>query len=372
MIEAAAQASAQSSLEIWVPYGEVESLLTLQAENLGQLIDPAAEGHAEELAQILRDRAKGYSKIAICDEKPATVKLLKSFAQFIPQDGTVRLFARNPKAVESAVPDLKGRVLKFSPAQRSGEVKLSPELAEGGSLVMSTGEPDPLFGYIDARAAAALLCAPGARRLAYESREGDTLRNLEETKAHATLVSYLDALHGTSYATIMTRGGEPYSLIDGGAKDARGHFFPQQLTAAKGIVVGAGGRGYDDTFSHSLRLATGGLKGVRKGGDILLVAECRDGIGSEALQMQAEGRLGDGNLRKAFYADGLEELGYLSTLREDYTVTMLSSLPDLYSGGRFRFKTAKNASEALQKVFSSTGKGAKLHVITRVPETLLS
>jgi len=360
-------------LEIWVPYGEVESLLTLQAENMGELIDPTPEGHTEELAQILRDRSKGHSKILLCDERPGTLKLIRSFSQFVPQDGSVKLFSTNPKAVESAIPELKGRVLKvIPPAIDSSEVMLSPELADGDSFVIATGEPDPLLGYVDARAAAALLFSPGSRRAAYESREGDTLRELEETRAHHTLVSRLEGLHGTSYATVVTRGGEPYALIEGGAKDARAHFSTQQLNPAKGVVVGAGGRGYDNTFSNSLRLMMGALKAVRKGGDILLVAECRDGIGSEALQMQAEKRLGDGNLRKAFYADGMEELGYLSALKEDYSVTMLTSLPDLYSSGRFGFKTAKNASEALQKVFSSAGRGAKLHVITRAPETLLS
>lgn len=360
-------------MEIWLPYGEVESLLTLQAENLGELIDPAPEGHAEELSLILKERAKGYTKLFACDEKPATVKLLKAYSQYIPQDGTVRVYANSPKTVEVKVPELKGRVLKPSPPTHgTGDVKLSPELAEGGSFVVATGEPDPLFGYLDARAAVALACGTGTKRAAYDSREGDAIRNLEETKAHSALVSFLDAVQGNSYATVVPRGGEPFSLIDGGAKDARAHFAVQELNPAKGIVIGGGGRGFDDTFSHMLRLAMGELKGVRKGGDVLLVGECREGIGSDALRMQAEGRLGEGNLKKAFYADGMEELGYLSTLREGYTVTLLSSMPDLYTNGRFKFKSAKSSGEALQKVFSSTGRGAKLHVVTRAPETVLS
>lgn len=359
-------------MEIWVPYGEVESLLTLQAENLGELVDPTPEGHAEELAQILGERARGYSKLLVADEKPSTLKVLKTFAQQLSPDAPIRVFARNPKAVETAVQELKGRVMKVSPPSVGGDVKVSPELAEGGSLVISTGEPDPLFGYIDSKAAAALSWGSGTRRAAYEAREGDAPRLFEETKARSTLVSFLDGAQNSVFPTIVARGGEPYSLIDGGANDARSHLTTHEVSPAKGIVVGGGGKGYDDTFSHMLRLSTAALKGVRRGGDVLLVGECRDGIGSDALQMQAEGRIMEGNLRKAFYADGIEELGYLSALKENYSVTMLSSLPDLYSGGRFRFRTAKSAGEALQKVFSSTGRGAKLHVFTRAPETLLS
>ena len=185
------------------------------------------------------------------------------------------------------------------------------------------------------------------------------------------MASAVEKIQGTAFGTIVTKGGEP-ATIEGGPKEARAHFTPQQVNPAKGVVIGAGGRGFDDTFSHTLRVSLGALKSVRKGGDILLVGECRDGLGSEALQMQTMGRISDAALRKGFYADGMEEIGYLDSLKENYTVTLLSSLPELYASGRFRFKTANNSVEALTKIFNSTGRGAKLHVFTRACETLLS
>lgn len=364
-------------MEIWVPYGDVESLLTLQAENLGELIDPTPESHSEELAQKLNDRLKGFKRLVVCDARPATTKLLRTLAPHLQSDTALKLNALSPKPIEEAVPELKGRIAKLSPPSvpipvQDAEVRMPAELGEGGSLLLATGEPDPLFGYLDARAQTCLSFMTGSRRMAYEAREGEVPAFLEETRPYSTLVALLSAVRQSDYVTLITRGGEPFSLLEGGPKDARGHYSPQQLAPAKGIVVGGGGKGYDDTFSGVLRLAMGMLGAVRKGGDILLVGECGDGIGSEALQMQAQGRLGEGNLRKAFYADGLEETSYLSRLRENYTVTLLSSLPDLYASGRFRFKSPKSASEALQKVFSSAGRGAKLHVITRAPETLLA
>ena len=181
----------------------------------------------------------------------------------------------------------------------------------------------------------------------------------------------IEVLSGAAFGTVVARGGEPFSLIEGGASEARAHFTMQQVNPAKGIVIGAGGRGYDDTFSQMLRLSLGAVKAVRKSGDILLVGECREGLGSDALQMQATGRVSDSALRKGFYADGMEEIAYLGLLKENYSVTFLSSLPELYAGGSFRFRTAKNSGAALQKVFNSTGRGAKLHVFTRAPETYL-
>ncbi|MGA2199569.1 MAG: hypothetical protein ABSG45_06495 [Nitrososphaerales archaeon] len=361
-------------MEIWVPYGDVESLLTLQAENLGELLDPAPDSHAEELGQILVERIKGLDRFIVCDRKPSTLKLLKAVAPRLPQDGTLKIYACHPQGLEDGVPELRGRVLKLSPPPASveGGVTYSPELVGGTCFVLATGEPDPLFGYADARVSLGLSGMEGARKAAYLARGGDEPAFLEETPAHTVMVSYADKLSGATFGTVVTRGGEPFSLIEGGSEDARGHFPLHQVNPAKGIVVGAGGRGYDDTFSQTLRLTLGALKGVRKGGDVLLVGECREGLGSEALQMRTTGRVSENALRKGFYADGMEEIAYLDSLKENYSVTLLSSLPELYASGAFRFRAAKNSVDALQKVFGSTGRGAKVHVFTRAPETLLA
>lgn len=361
-------------MEIWVPYGDVESLLTLQAENLGELFDPVPEEHAEELGQILVERIKGLERLVVCDLRPSTLKLLRAAASHLPQDGTLKLYARAPKGVEDGVPELKGRVLKLSPppASTAGDVTFSPELVGGTSFVLSTGEPDPLFGYVDARVSLGLVAMGGARKAAYLSRGGDGPSFLEETPARAAMVSLAERLGGAQFGTVVTKGGEPFSLIEGSEGDARAHFTAQQVAPAKGIVVGAGGRGYDDSFSQALRLSLGAIKGVRRGGEVLLIGECREGIGSEALQMQTSGRLNEAALRRGFYADGMEEVTYLNWLKENYSVTLLSTLPELYSSGSFRFRTAKNSADAIQKILASTGRGAKVHVFTRASETLLA
>ena len=40
-------------MEIWVPYGDVESLVTLMQENLGETVDPKPESHLDEIAHGL-------------------------------------------------------------------------------------------------------------------------------------------------------------------------------------------------------------------------------------------------------------------------------------------------------------------------------
>ena len=363
-------------MEIWVPYGNVESLVTLQAENIGELIDPTPESQADELLHRLGEQINGQDGVVVCDYKPATMKLFRLLAPQLPQDGTVKVYSPFAKHLEDAVPELKGRVMKLSPPsaplQGDGELKVPPELTEGSKFVLSTGEPDPLFGYVDSRVALARSCIPGANRLAFGASKGDEPRFMEETKSYGIMASVTDGLRNATYATVIAKGGEPYSMIEGGPEEAKAHYSPLQLAPSKGIIVGAGGLGYDDTFSHSLRLVLAALKGLRKGGEMVIVAECREGIGSDALQMYAMGRINEAMMRRGFYAEGMEEISYLEALKQQNSVTLISSLPELYSGGRFRFRASRSSAEAMEKVFATVGRTAKLHIITRSPEILLN
>ncbi len=366
-------------MEIWVPYGDVESLVTLMQENLGETIDPKPESHIDEIVVPLSEKLKGVERIIICDQKPATLKVVKALVAKAPVEGR-KFVSSNPRKVEGAVPELKDAVERLHPpgepvAGSEGQSgKISQDIsAPGRKFAISTGEPDPLLGFLDAPVALALGCLAGTRRLAYRKREGDEPQPLrEDAPSYAAVRGELEAVQGVEYATIITRGGEPYSIVEGDSvKQARTHYLSAEVPQAKGLVVGAGGRGYDDTLSHAIRLSLGALKGVKKGGEVVLVAECRDGVGSEALQMYITGRMTESFLKRGAYVEGLEEISYVAELNERYSVTLISSLPELYAGGKLRFRTARGSGEALGKVFSSVGRGAKLNVVTRACETVI-
>ncbi len=167
-------------MEIWVPYGDVESLVTLMQENLGETIDPKPESHVDEIVIPLAERMKGAGQVFICDHKPATLKVVKALLAKVPREG-VKFISSSPRKVEAAVPDLKEAVDKLRPPGESEPSsgaqggKVSQDIAgPGRKFAISTGEPDPLFGFIDAPIALALGCIAGARRLAYKKRDGDS------------------------------------------------------------------------------------------------------------------------------------------------------------------------------------------------------
>src|SRR5205807_6421704 len=63
--------------EIWIPYGDTETLVTLGAENLGELIEPTRDSIAEEEVERLKGSLAGFTDIVVCDSKPSTLEVLK-------------------------------------------------------------------------------------------------------------------------------------------------------------------------------------------------------------------------------------------------------------------------------------------------------
>jgi len=361
-------------MEIWIPYGEVESLVTLKAENLGETLDTPPESHLDQIAANLLERAKGTEGVLVCDLKPPTVKVVKALAA---QSAEMRFVAPAPRRLEAEVPESKERVTQLGPPSArlpgEGRGKASPEVVSPSKrLVLATGEPDPLLGYVDAGVALALAGVEGARRLAFERRAGDEPGPLKDNPSYDALTGLLSGLTGLSYATLVARGGEPYSVIEGGMKEARDNYSSPAIPTAKGAIIGAGGKGHDETLSHSIRHVVGALSAVKKGGEVIIVAECRAGLGSTALENFCSGKVTDGFLKRGSYVEGLEEIYYLIQLRDNYSVTLLSSLPEIYASGKLKFKTARGAGEALDKAFGSIGRAAKLNVVTRASETVLA
>ena len=366
-------------MEIWVPYGDVEVLLNLQAENLGELVEAKSEPHSEAIVERLGVRFKESSRVVLCDNRSPTIKILQGLVRKNPPPDGLRVVTPFPREVEQRVPEVKGMVMKFQETrerilERPNEVSSPSELLDDSTkLFLGTAIPDPLVGVVDSVVGIALLVMGGARKVAYTSRESDDPATLTRNRSYDALENLTEKIPNGHFATIFTRGGEPSGLIEGPAiDDAKANFQTVSVAPTKAIIVAPGGRGYDGTLSQAIRLLWNVVDVVKKSGEILLVSECREGVGSEALQMVATGRISGDALKKGTYADGAEEISYINRLKQDYSITLLSSLPELYSGTRLRFKTATSGVDAVNKVLNSAGRTTKFHVVPRLGETILS
>jgi hypothetical protein len=360
--------------ELWIPYGAVEALVTVQAENLGAVVDLQPERAAVE-AERLAERVKGAASLFVCDASPTTSELLKELSAAILAAPQLKVYSAAPRRVETAVPELKGRIATLPPPVPAAEggAFMAPELTEGGTkLFIATPRPDPLFGMVDARVAACLNWVARSRAEAARARKEMEPTPFEMTRSKEVADALARGITGARFLDIIPRGGKVRAVMEDAPFDAlRNAFAESAVQPAKAVVVGAGGRGYDDTLSSAIRTAWYALGGARKAGTVLLMAECSEGLGSTALEMAATGRtLGDGRRRDA-YVDGAEDVLYLSKLREEYDVLLLSGLPEVYAKSKLGLTTARGAGEAVVRLLSKLGKTGKMNVVTRANECRL-
>ena len=367
--------------EIWIPYGDTETLVTLGAENLGELIEPAQDSVGEEEVERLRGNMAQFSDLVICDCKPSTLEVVKRLLGEGSGTGGKRILAADPRRVESRLPELRGLVRgggeKVSLLNEKGiDLRVPTQLEEDASrLVLSTGEPDPLFGVLDSKIALPLAFVTNSRRLAYESRTSDEPAPFSETPSAEALKGVAERFRNSSFVTIVPRGGRPHRLLRNASfEEMKKSFVAPATPRARAAIIGIGGEGYDDTFSNALRLVWSCIGCVKEAGEVLLVCECGEGLGSDALEMLITGRMSDQGMpkKKEVYVEGLEELHYLRKLKGSYSVILMSGLPELYARTKLGFATARGAAEAVGKLLGKLGRTAKVNVVTRACECSLS
>jgi hypothetical protein len=126
------------------------------------------------------------------------------------------------------------------------------------------------------------------------------------------------------------------------------------------------------TFSSSIKSLWNILGGLGEKGMVVLLAECSEGLGSEALKLYVTNRMNlDEFVKHGKYVEGLEDLLYLKKALQSYNISLISTLPSHYTETKLGLRTFKKASDALDHMISNLGARAKLYVITDASNTLL-
>ena len=358
--------------ELWIPFGAVETLITIQAENLGAVSEPLEESGSLDLDRV-RELVKAATKVFVCDATPATLEVVKGVVPALADLPTLPLFSAAPKRIEAAVPELKGRIATLPPPLPSGdgnEPVYSPELAGAGvKLFLGSARPDPLFGLVDAKNEACMNWIARAKASLGVRKEMEP-SPFQKTEAYDAMERLADRIPESKFVTVVPRGGKPRVAMEDAPFDAiKNAFAKTPMAPARGMVIGAGGRGYDDTLSSAIRGVWNVLNGVRTAGSVLIIAECAEGIGSTALEMLVTGRMGEG--RRDRYVEGIEDVFYLNKLKDEYDVLLLSGLPETYASSRLGFATAKGSGEAVGRILNKVGRSGKVNVVPRAAECLV-
>ena len=129
------------------------------------------------------------------------------------------------------------------------------------------------------------------------------------------------------------------------------------------VVVSPGGHPADVNLFQAYKGVDNALEVVKRGGVIILVAECPEGHGNQVFydwmvkfkDLKAVER----EIKRRFVLGGHKAYYLMKALRK-VQIILVSSMPDYYASNVFKLKTARAVNDALNKAFSIAGKKAKV------------
>ena len=129
------------------------------------------------------------------------------------------------------------------------------------------------------------------------------------------------------------------------------------------VLVSPGGAPADITLFQAYKAVDNALDVVKRGGVIILVAECPEGHGNQVFYewMVKFKRLKDveRQIRRNFVLGG-HKAYYLMKALEKARIILVSSMPDYYATNVFRLDTARAVNEAVEEAFRAVGRKAKV------------
>ncbi|UCG36710.1 MAG: nickel-dependent lactate racemase [Candidatus Bathyarchaeota archaeon] len=129
------------------------------------------------------------------------------------------------------------------------------------------------------------------------------------------------------------------------------------------VVVSPGGHPTDINLYQAYKAIDNALASVKRGGVIVLAAECPEGYGNEVffewMRESKDLKTIQKELRKHFDLGGYKAYRLLTALQKA-KIILVSTMPDYYAVNVFGLRTARAVNDALKEAFEITGKNAKI------------
>jgi lactate racemase len=178
---------------------------------------------------------------------------------------------------------------------------------------------------------------------------------------------------------VQAFAGEPEPAFLEGVKLVNEMFRVTVDRRAEIVVVSCGGSPADINLFQAYKAVDGALEVVKRGGVIILVAECPEGHGSQVFYdwmiRFPELKSVEREIKRNFVLGG-HKAYYLLKALQNHQIILVSSLPDYYATTIFKLKTARAVNDALNEAFNIVGKVARVWTISQgnyiLPEVKVS
>jgi lactate racemase len=139
------------------------------------------------------------------------------------------------------------------------------------------------------------------------------------------------------------------------------------------IVVSAGGHPADINLYQAYKGIDNALDAVKRGGVIILVAECLEGHGNQVfydwMTRLPDLKAVEKEVKRNFVMGG-HKAYYLLKVLQNHPIILVSSMPDFYATSIFKLKTARAVNDALNEAFKIAGSAARVWAMPQGSYTL--
>lgn len=357
--------------EIWLDYGVTNVVLDIKAENLEQNIDSDGkmleDGAIQEKLAAL-DLSKP-SEIVVLHDSKAVQKVLSTLYMICEQKSKPfpQIFAE-----KRVLNQIKHKLPEGSTISEFED----SEISNANLVFLGEMEFDGLFGFETIATRLIKKFGKDDMLSAYAKRKdnlpspGHTGESMEEAKKFVNNFEIQGIeIVASSKGIVDLTIGHPSSTVslsktleDFGTKDVGEH---------KTMVISTGKDSSNDTLARSLSSLWNCSGSIKKDGLAVLLAECKNGIGSKAIEQFIEGRLSVGRLQNPTkYIDGMEDLLFLTEIQKKFQIALVSILPELYAK-RLNMISLSSTKRAMDYILKTQGIRQKVEVISDGARLLL-
>jgi len=358
--------------EIWLSYGSTDIVLDIKAENLDKKIEPKGTNLTDlEISSRLEqiDLTKP-TELVILEYSKAVQKvismLLEKYNQKSIPKPKILVDKSNFHILKNIISDPTLIISEFDTSQ----------LPNSNLIFIGEMEFDGLFGFNTISTKLIRRFGKDHMLAAYEKRNGNLPAPGENLQTFTVAQKFTDTFDisaieivANSLGVVDLSVGHPSTTTS--ISKSLSAIAINEVGKHRAIIISTGKENSDQTFGRSLSSLWNCSEAIKEEGLAILLAECRYGIGSEAIQQYIEGRMSLDRLKSpAKYIDGMEDLLFLTEIGKKFQIGIVSILPELYTKklDMLSFGGIKHAMDHILKI---QGARQKISIVSDGSRVLL-
>ena len=362
--------------EIWIPYGDVEISVDINAENLSGIFKTEnIRFDIDELNnnQLLTNIEEKINILDICNSS-GSLSIIEKLIEIMNKENNnhqieIIVKKNQKKYIEGLFKDKKLQYnIKFIEDLLTEEI--IEQLNKKQTILLSNSSFDSLFGFNGGVISLSRILNNEIIKDAFYDKEVNypepgiisnrTNIILKEYREFSNIISIqiIEDVMGINNCII----GKLEDAYINSSEKLKNNILNIENTFESCIIS----CDYKkiNTLNESLNGIWNTYKSIEKRGNITLIAESRDGFGSNALNKFSMNQINVKDLIKNNeYVEGLENLIFLEKIQEDYSIDIISTIPHHYIEKRLKFRHHNNVNSALNSIIRRKSKKVKVAII---------